>query len=76
MGLTVPDNAVVKSNGRGPPGASTFSVEPVPNAGTESEDHVEILDSLPLGAVSLETDDPILPARHWPTSDIRGKKAS
>ena len=71
MSRNCPDNAIIKLNGRGPPGASTFSVEPVPAAGTESDDHSEILDSLPLGAVSLETDDPELPIHHWPASDWR-----
>lgn len=48
-----PDNATVKSYGQGPPGASTFNVEPVVLE-TDLDEQAELLDSLPLGAIFLE----------------------
>jgi hypothetical protein len=47
-----PSKRVVKSSGPKPPGASTFSVEPVIDE-REFEDSVEVLDSLPLGAMAF-----------------------
>ena len=45
MSRNCPDNATVKSQGQGPPGTSTFNVEPVPLADTDSEEQPEVLDS-------------------------------
>jgi len=43
--------STVKSGGSKPPGASTFNIETTAVADDESDDHVEVLESLPLGAV-------------------------
>ena len=51
MSRNFPDNDMVKSQGRGPPGASSFSVEPVPLTDTDSDEQPEVLDSLPQGAM-------------------------
>jgi len=48
---------MVKTSGHGPPGTSTFNVEPVFSPGNESEEFVEVLDSLPLGAMLFEEYD-------------------
>ena len=53
-----PDNAVVTSQGHGPPGAATFSVEPVSMTEVSFDDHVEVLDSLPVGAIRIGHDEP------------------
>ena len=47
-----PSKRVVKSSGSKPPGTSTFSVEPVVDE-QGFEDSVEVLDSLPLGAMAF-----------------------
>ena len=47
-----PSKRVVKSSGSKPPGASTFSVEPVVDE-SSFEDSVEVLESLPLGAMAF-----------------------
>jgi Zinc knuckle len=72
MSRNCPDNTVVQSQGRGPPGASTFNLEPVPE--TMSEDGVEVLDSLPLGAVFIGDEEPEareLTAAHDPDIEWR-----
>ena len=61
-----PSKRVVKSSGSKPPGTSTFSVEPVLDE-QSFEDSVEVLDSLPLGAMAfgdLETHQ-YLPSNKW-----------
>ena len=70
MSRNCPDNATVKSKGQGPPGASSFNVEPV-LLETDMEDHVEILDSLPLGAMFFgdpESQASVIP---WPIEEWR-----
>jgi hypothetical protein len=52
-----PDNTVVRSRGQGPPGASTFNLEPVLPEEDDSAGHVEVLDSLPLGAIFAGDND-------------------
>ena len=49
-----PDNSVVQSQGHGPPGTSTFSVEPLSLVEEDDDERIEVLDSLPLGAISIE----------------------
>lgn len=48
MSWNCPDNSSIKLSGQGPPGKSTFSVEPIAQAEMDSEEQAEILDSLPL----------------------------
>ena len=61
-----PSKRVVKSSGSKPPGTATFNVEPVLDE-QSFEDSVEVLDSLPLGAMAfgdLETDQ-YHPSNKW-----------
>jgi hypothetical protein len=55
-----PTKRNVKASGSRPPGASMFNIEPVIDE-QESDDHVEILDSLPVGALSFEQTEVALP---------------
>ncbi|KAF8816246.1 hypothetical protein BYT27DRAFT_7050322, partial [Phlegmacium glaucopus] len=52
-----PTKNTVKSNGPKPPGAAAFNIEPVSKPENDWDDLVEILDSLPIGAVSFESSD-------------------
>ena len=61
-----PDKDTVRSQGRGPPGASSFNVEPVPFTETDSDDDAEILDSLPLGALFFGDPDRLTSVHPWP----------
>ena len=47
-----PTKRTMKASGSKPPGASTFNIEPVVD-GHESDEFVEVLDSLPLGALAF-----------------------
>ena len=70
MSRNCPDNATVKSKGQGPPGASSFNVKPV-LLKTDMEDHVEILDSLPLGAMFFGEPERQALVRPWPIKEWR-----
>lgn len=48
-----PTKKIVKSSGGKPPGASSFNIEPSISE-SEVDAAVEILDSLPVGAISFE----------------------
>ena len=52
-----PSKRTVQSSGSKPPGASTLSIEPTLEE-RESEDYVEVLDSLPLGVLAFGDLDP------------------
>ena len=69
MSRNCPDKETVKSQGRGPPGASSFNVEPVPFTEVDSDDHAEILDSLPLGAMFFGDKDQMTRALPWPIEE-------
>ena len=69
MSRNFPDKSSVKSHGQGPPGASAFSMEPVPE--TDSEEQVEILDSLPLGALFFGDQEQRTSVLPWPIDDWR-----
>ena len=71
MSRNCPDNAVVKSQGQGPPGTSTFNVEPVSLVETDSEEGAEVLDSLPLGAMFFGDPERLTSARPWPIDEWR-----
>ncbi|PPR06088.1 hypothetical protein CVT26_005294 [Gymnopilus dilepis] len=67
IGRNCPDNNVVKASGSKPPGVSNFNVEIIPEEG-QSDQSVEVLDSLPLGAIDF--DNPPEPYRNiWATQD-------
>ena len=66
MSRNCPDKDTVRSQGRGPPGASSFNVEPVPFTETDSDDDAEILDSLPLGALFFGDPDRLTSVHPWP----------
>ena len=51
-----PRNSVVKSQSKGPPGTSTFNMEFTPYEESDPENEIEVLDSLPLGAIFIEDD--------------------
>ena len=59
-----PSKKVVRSSGSKPPGASAFNIEPVAD---ELEESVEVLDSLPLGALALGDLHPLdfAPSNKW-----------
>ena len=72
FGRNCPENAVVKSSGRGPPGTSAFNLEPMLRAaGTEVEDQVEVLDSLPLGVITMGEDELVSTPVQLPLTDWR-----
>ena len=61
-----PTKRTMKASGSRPPGASAFNIEPVVD-GHQSDDFVEVLDSLPLGAMAfgdLEPDE-FDPSNKW-----------
>ena len=68
MSRNCPDNASVKSYGQGPPGTSAFNVEPVQET---DEEQTEVLDSLPLGAVSFGDPEQVTSAQCWPMDEWR-----
>ena len=65
MSRNCPDNATVKSKGSGPPGSSAFNLEPVSIVETDSEEHIEVLDSLPLGAICFGDSEQIASVMPW-----------
>ena len=69
MSRNCPDNASVKSQGQGPLGASVFSVEPIPEI--DSDEHAEVLDSLPLGAMSFGDSERLTSILPWPLEEWR-----
>lgn len=57
---------MVRTDGPRPPGTSTFNIEPLaPNH--ESDEFVEVLDSLPVGSMAFEDYDPpfLHPSNKW-----------
>ena len=68
-----PTKKVVRSNNGKPPGASSFSIEPAVEE--RDSDGVEVLDSLPVGAISLEPHQPIsvevMDYVPWPIAEWR-----
>ena len=71
MSRNCPDNATVRSHGQGPPGASTFNMEPVPLTETDSEEQAEVLDSLPLGAISFGDPEKLTSVAPWSIDEWR-----
>ena len=71
MSRNCPDKDTVRSQGNGPPGASSFNVEPVPLTETESDDGIEILDSLPLGAMFFGDSGQMTSVNPWPIEEWR-----
>ena len=71
MSRNCPDKDTVRSQGSGPPGASSFNVEPVPLTETESDDGIEILDSLPLGAMFFGDSGQMTSVNPWPIEEWR-----
>ena len=71
MSRNCPDNASVKSQGQGPPGTSTFSVEPVSLEEINSDEHAEVLDSLPLGAMFFGDPERLTSVHPWPLEEWR-----
>jgi hypothetical protein len=69
MSRNCPDNASVKSQGQGPPGASSFNVEPILE--TDSEGQPEVLDSLPLGAIGFGDPERLTSVVPWPLEEWR-----
>ena len=51
-----PQKNVVHSSGSRPPGKSAFNIEPLDESNEPNNDSVEILDSLPLGAIFLSNE--------------------
>ena len=64
MSRNCSDNTVVKSQGQGPPGTSTFNVEPIPDIGSDSGE-AEVLDSLPLGAMCFADSERLTSVSPW-----------
>ena len=58
----------VQSSSSRPPGKSTFNLEPIP---FDQNEGVEILDSLPLGSVTIENNKEDLPIQLLPVNDWR-----
>jgi hypothetical protein len=69
MGRNCPTHQSVHASGSKPPGKATFNIEPIV---VESSEEVEILDSLPIGAISIEDDiDEVLPFSFRPLAEWR-----
>ena len=68
-----PTKKVVRSNNGKPPGASSFNIEPAIEE--HDSDGVEVLDSLPVGAISLEPHQPVsmevMDYEPWPIAEWR-----
>ena len=60
-----PSRSTVKSGGSKPPGASTFNIEPTAMADDELDNHVEVLESLPLGAVFFGDNEQLASVLPW-----------
>ena len=71
MSRNCPDNASMKSQGQGPPGASTFNVKPISLTETDSEEQAEVLESLPLGAICFGDSEKLTSMQPWPLEDWR-----
>jgi hypothetical protein len=69
MSRNCPDNASVKSQGQGPPGTSSFNIEPILE--TDSNGQPEVLDSLPLGAICFGDSEKLAPVLPWPLEEWR-----
>ena len=69
MSRNCPDNETIKSQGRGPPGASSFNVEPMPDTATGSDEDIEVLDSLPLGAMFFGDSEGMTRVIPWPIDE-------
>ena len=69
MSWNCPDNSSVKSSRQGPPGKSVYSLELVPQMGTDSEETAEILDSLPLRALCFGDSEELTSACPWPLDE-------
>ena len=65
-----PDRTI-PSSGQGPPGKSMFNVKLVPLTETESEEHAEVLDSLPLGAICFGDSESLTSTRPWSLDEWR-----
>jgi hypothetical protein len=61
-----PENQTVHASGSRPPGKAAFSIEPVASG---LDDSVEVLDSLPLGAIDFEDDEAVMPVSYWPIEE-------
>ena len=59
----------IKSQGRGPLGASSFNMEPMTLVETDSDEQPEILDSLPLGALFFGDPDRTTSVHPWPIDE-------
>ena len=64
MSRNCPDNTVVESHGQGPPGTSTFNVEPIPDLGSDFRE-AEVLDNLPLGAMCFGDSERLTSVSPW-----------
>ena len=69
MSRNCPDNDTIKSQGRGPPGASSFNVEPMPFTESDLDEQPEVLDSLPLGAMFFGDLDRLTSVLPWPINE-------
>jgi hypothetical protein len=69
MSRNCPDSASVKSQGHGPPGASTFNIEPMHE--TDSDEPAEVLVSLPLGAIAFGDSERLTSVLPWPLDEWR-----
>lgn len=69
MSRNCPDNDTVKSQGRGPPGASSFNLEPAFLTETDSDEQPEVLDSSPLGAMFFGDPDRLTSVQPWPIDE-------
>ena len=68
MARNYPDNAAFRSQGQGPLGTSSFSMEPATE--TTSDDQAKVLDSLPLGSIFYDNSEGLisgikLPVGEW-----------
>ena len=52
-----------------PPRASSFSVEPIPSPTTDSDEELEVLDSLLLGAMFFADPERLTSAVPWPINE-------
>jgi len=66
-----PSQSIVKSGSSKPPGTSTFNIKPTAVVDAESDDHVEVLESLPLGAIFFGDNEQLALVLPWPIHEWR-----
>ncbi|KAF8814450.1 hypothetical protein BYT27DRAFT_7065198, partial [Phlegmacium glaucopus] len=66
-----PHRTTITSTGQKPPGVSAFNIEPASIQEIDSDEYVEVLDSLPVGAMCFRDPSQMAPVIPWPRDEWR-----